>query len=455
MVIEHFDGSFLPQQRFAHRLTRLPDAAAATDLANWIRQSGNSAQLWATLLPAVGLVPVCWSLLRGNSNAVSRLTLALAGGAVLAALVPAIFFLQWWQQFDGALLLAITVSVALAAREETKSRTASIWAVLFFVLLIPGFVRALPPRGAAKTQIPVQEVDGLIERDLARWLAKRAGGGADAVVWAPPATTQALHFYGGLRGVGTLAEGNTEGLTAAVRIARAASAPEALALIQRRNITHLVLPSWDPYFEELMGAEGATGSFLGTLRVGNLPSWLRPVPYQFRKIGGIEDYEVRIFEVVDEQEPTLATSRRAEYLAEMGQLDAAGIALRELQQFPTDIGALAAQAQVRAAQRDAVGLAQVVKSLKTRLAAGGDRYLPWDRRISLAIVLARENEVDRAREQIARCLKETSAERLRTLSPGMLLNYQLLLVAFETPIQDPALRSLARELLPFELRSHL
>jgi hypothetical protein len=90
-----------------------------------------------------------------------------------------------------------------------------------------------------------------------------------------------------------------------------------------------------------------------------------------------------------------------------------------------------------------------------RLDARGDRLLPWDRRVSLAIVLARGQQLDRARAQAERCLAQLTEERLRSLTPYSLLHFQILLRAVERPIPDPTLRAVALDLLPPELGRQL
>lgn len=447
----------LPRGRAALALTRLPNAVVATDFRGWLGEQEGSGQLLACLLPVITALGVAgWSAWRGRHQARCGF-LWIALGALLAALPLAWHFLQRWQQVDAAAIALLAGVAAVVASQAGGIWRGWIGLGLLVVLLLPSLRELRPPRGEARQQVPVSEVNALLERDLARWLARRTGGSADVIVWAPPATTTALTFYGGFRGLGSVAEENVEGLTAAFRIARASSAPEALAQLQRRHVTHLILPTWDTYFDELIpaGADHTTGTFLEILRRGEFPAWLRPVAYQFRKPAGLEAYGVMVLEIVDEQEEVLAVSRRAEFFAEMGLLNAAVAEAETLKRFATDLGALAARAQVEAARGDSAALTQIGRTMQTRLAAGADRFLAWDRRVSLALVLARQNEVERARDQTKRCLKELTPERVRTLSPGMLFNLQLLAAAFETEINDPVLRALARDLLPIELRSRL
>ena len=390
----------------------------------------------------------------------ARASLALALGPVVVAFAFACRQLSWWHLLDGA-LLALVVSAIPAHMAVDRRCGHWLWTGLAALLMIPGVIPLWPQRvSKAEDKITSAEAEELIERDLAHWLAKHAGG-EGAVVFTPPHETASLSFYGGLGGIGTFSADNDEGLRATITIASVTTLPEAQILIQARRIRYITIPSWDPFFDEyarlyLVKAQSNRKSILiPELRRLILPPWLRPVPYQILKIGGFEGQSVLVFEVVDEQSPAVAMSRLAEYLVEVGELDQAASVGEALRRFPGDLGALAARAQVQRARGDAAGLAQTLPSLLSRLASGGDRFLPWDRRVSLAMVLAQGDRIDQAREQVRRCLTELNEKRLRSLDTGLLYNLQVLSRAFKLPIADPELRELAVELLPAELRSRL
>jgi len=299
-----------------------------------------------------------------------------------------------------------------------------------------------------------------MERHLAHWLAQRAGA-PGAIVFAPPQTTASLIHFGGLRGLGTYGADNDEGLRATVTLASVSTLPEAQVLLQAREVRYLVLPSWDTFFDDyarwfLVAAQAARKSTLiPELRALNLPPWLRPLPYQSVQIGGLEGQSVLVLEVVDEQSPAVAMGRLAEYFVETGNLDRAAATAEALKRFPGDVGALAARAQVAAARGDAAALQQAVEGIEARLAAGGDRYLAWDRRVSLAVVLALGGRDALARQQAQRCLAEATAPRLRGLSTGSLRNLLVLTRACSLRLPDRELEALALELLPADLRDGL
>jgi len=186
-----------------------------------------------------------------------------------------------------------------------------------------------------------------------------------------------------------------------------------------------------------------------------LPPWLKPVPYQLPTIAGFEGQSVTILEVVDDQDGAAALSRIAEYFLEMGQPDRAAAVGLALRRFPADLGALTARAQVEIARGDTAGSDRTVESLLRRLSSGADRALPWDRRVSLAIVLARSRHADLAREQVRRCMAEIDEAGLRSLTTGSLYRLQVLGKAYGLGITDQRLRQIALYLLPSDLRSRL
>jgi hypothetical protein len=157
-------------------------------------------------------------------------------------------------------------------------------------------------------------------------------------------------------------------------------------------------------------------------------------------------------EVVDPQDGPGAMSRMAEYFVETGQLDLAERAKQSLRRYPAHVGALVAMAKVDAARQDSAAFAETVSHLMPLLDAGAGRVLPWDRRVSLAVVLATARKVEPAREQLPQCLREATEPRLRALPAQSL--FQLLTLARRQGLafSSPELERGAVELLPPEAR---
>lgn len=319
-----------------------------------------------------------------------------------------------------------------------------------------GASKGLPTAWRDPKKVPVSEVNSMLERDLARWLQRRSDDPSKIMVWAAPDVSASLSFYSEVRVLNSPATDGKESRALAIRIAAPGSFPEALALLQRHGVTHLVLPTWDTTLDDLIASREnkEAGTFIEALRQWRLPPWLRPVAYQFPRRAGMEDYAVALFEIVDEQEDVVALSRVAEYFAEMNLLELAAAAADDLERFPRDMGALCARAQVSAARHDDASAEKILAQVKARLAEKGDRYLSWDRRVSLALALARARDFESAYPQVQKCVELSNAARLRSLSTGTLLNFEILMKAFELHT-TPELQTLALELLPVELRQKI
>ncbi len=432
----------------ATRLTCLSDFAAP-NLAAWVMQDGFTRLVAATTLPVLLIVPAVIILFRRRTIPRLGAAIAVALGPVLLALGLACFQLSGWSMCDGVLLVML-VAASAAAESENNWRNRSLWSVSLAAVVALGVFELIPEhREKAEESLDEVDVEGLVERDLAVWLAQRAGT-AGAVVYAPPNVTATLAYHGGLRGVGTFSWENHDGLAAAVRLASATSPEEAQALVQRRGIAYLVIPSWDRMLDQYAqrGSLRAENSFMVALHRWALPSWLRPVPYTLPAIGGFEKQSVVVLEVVDEQEPSVAFSRLAEYFVETGQMDLATATRSGLQRFTGDLGALTALALVEAGLGEKGDFASIFKILLTNFNPESAAVLPWERRVNLAIVLAHGKRFDLARTQVQYCLLGLDEIRLRSLTTAALFRLQLLAKKFGLEISDPRLQELAIELLP-------
>jgi MFS family permease len=456
MWLSHSLG-FLEVDLSSFRLTRLPDDLRETSIWTWLIDEFFTPKVWATVLPVFLVLPAGWLVLRRRTGMASRASLAVALGPVFVAIGFACRQLIWWNQVDAVLLALLVASTAAIDEAFNHRFTRWVWPGFVAPMFVLGAIQIVPPADAGmKNALRESEVMGLISRDLARWLAIHAGA-ERTVILAPHKETTALHYYGGVRGLATFGWENQDGLGAAVRILSAMTPEEAKELIDRREITHIIIPSWDPYLDVYarMGMGQLEGTVLKEWHDWNLPVWLRPVPYQLPTIAGFEGQSVTILEVVEDQDSAVALSRIAEYFVEMGQLDLAAWAGQALRRYPADLGALVARAQVEIARGDTASFDRTVELLRTLLSRGADRGLPWDRRVNLAVVLARGKHMDLARDQVRLCLAGIDEARLRGLTTGSLYRLQVLCRAFGVAIADQRLRELAQDLLPSELRSRL
>ena len=438
-----------------YQLTKLPDAPVHPTFGAWLRHDGISPAAMAVMLPFLLIGPAIWLAVARVGWRRQRMAVVLALGPVIVAIGMACRQLSWWNQAQAFLLMLMVVMTAGLAPAPRRARWS--WLALVIFLLIPGAIEVLRQAHAISPTAPDRsDVFGLVDRDLADWLRARSAPGRATYV-APPEETAALTYYGAGRGVGSLSWENQAGLEASVRILAAFTPEEAKALMEKRKITHLILPSWDPYMDEYarMGMGQVEGTFLNRLHQWAVPDWLQPEAYQLPEIPGFEQQSVLIFRVVPEQTPAEAMSRTAEYFVELRDMAHAQLVAQGLRRYPADIGAWTARAEVETAQADQEALARTMKVLKAYITAKRDRTLPWDLRISLAVVLARDKQTDLAREQLKQCVSETDEAGLRSLSVGSLYRFLALSRLYGFDLPDPKLEALALDLLPSEARKRL
>lgn len=446
------EQAFFAVDPYSFRLSQVVPVEADRWFA-WLRRDGLTVPLLTTLMPLVTLTVAMAMLSRRTLDQHQRVWLALAIGPAVVACGFSMHTLRWWPIFDATLL---TVLVALSGSGATRRAVKIIAIAVAVVAFIPSYA-LLATRGndAGTDSLGEADVQGLVERDLAQWLVTRAGSRPTVLLAAPSVTTR-LCYYGGFNGIGTLNWENRDGLATTIRMVAATSPEEAQALVTQRGVTHVVLPSWDASLEEYarMGAASADNTFLAALQRWNLPPWLRPVPYKIPKSPGFENLHVAVFEVVDDQDDALSISRLAEYFLEIGQPDLSAALQSGLERFPRSVMALTALGQVQLARADHAGAERTLATLQPLLSRA-DRGLPWERRVSLALLLAQARRPELAQAQLQRCVAEATEARLRSLTTGTLLRLQLTMKTYSLEFAEPPLRDLAIQLMPPELRSRL
>ncbi len=449
------DRELVAAETMSTQLTNLAGSPMAPNLWAWIRHDSGSLALAAACLPVVVLlVAAGWLLLGRRVPAEGRTAVCLALGPLLIALALGCAYLSWWNAVDAVLLaLLAAVIPAMEAVWASRRRRLVGWGILAASLLPGLLLFADRARADGRRSVNEGDVEALIDRDLAQWLANTSGG--HAVVLAPPNLTTSFYFHGGLAGLATLDLANRAGLRAAIRIAGASSPDEAQALARGRHLKYIVIPSWDDSLDEYarLGSNNYAHTLMALLHHWLPPRWLRPVPYHLPKVEGFEGQSVAIFEVVDVQDNATALSHLAEYFVEMGRIgDAVGVAYTLAHSFPTDLGATVARALVAQAADDPVAFQAALGDIRTFLTRGDDKSLPWDRRVSLAIALAEGKQFDLAREQVRQCLATVNEARLRSLTTVSLYRLEMMSRGFRLAVNDPGLQTLAQRLLPAELR---
>ncbi len=460
-LVKSGNGAFLSNDLLSTRLANLPNGVVAGSLSEWASRDGVSGALAATLLPLLLLLPAGWLLARRATGAAQRTAIAIAVGPMLVIVWLAVHQIRLWNTVDctALALLASLAAAANTARSPAKLRWGAAAAVA--PALIVGLFLLVPtadPASPDDFKFTTAEIEGLYERALSQWIADRAGPDG-ATVLVPPFRTSSFCFYGGVRGLGTQNWENRDGLSATFRIVNSTRPDETLALLTQRGVTHIVLPSWDTDLDDFarMGLKQPTDSFIYALHQtdGGIFPWLRALPYSLPEIPGFKEPSALILEVTDETDPATLRSRLVEYLVEMHHIDQAAFASQALRRYPADLGALVALAQVAKAKNDEEGFTRAFSALESNLASGSDRSLAWDRRVSVAVVLALGGRADLSETQVRRCIADIDNARVRMLTTGSLYHLLFLCKHFGVEVPDPRLHDLAMKLLPGELRERL
>lgn len=443
---------------FENRLTNLPAGPVAENFADWYLRQGATSMVVAILLPLILVLPALWLICRRNTGSIQRVAVAILLGPVVVAFVYAFLHLRWWSMLDSTLLVLLLAVVSALPVLGSIAKTRAVFAAIMFACLLPGIIQLFPAAGTgAKRDLSAVEILSLLERNLAHELAKRSGE-ERPIVLAPPNLTTSIAFHGGLRGLGSPFWENRDGFVASIRIAGASSPDEGQALVGQREVTHIVIPNWDPFLDEYarLGTNDPGNSLVAMLKRWLPPRWLRPVPFHVPNIEGLAGQGAVIFEVVDIQDNATALGRLADYFVETEQLELAVALSQALKDsYPSDLGALVARAQIAFARADGRDFAQAIEAITPQLNEEADDSLPWDRRVSLSLMLAQARQIELARQQTEYCLEEIDEYLLRHLSPASLYRFNLLLDAFALKMPDAELEELSRSLLPRDLRNRL
>lgn len=436
-----------------------PGAVEAASSFAWLGQHNSGPTLLATLLPLLMIGPTAFFLVKAVPTNARKSPLTLLLVPVVVCLFLSLLFLQWWAIFGISVLV---VSAALLADEAKPSQIGSLAGKLALVAaaiaIFPGAISlariaSAPP----KSTVAVAEASSLLERDIAYWLANRAGP-EGATILAPPNLTTSLFFHGGLRGIASPYSGNSAGFGAAVRIAGATSPDEALALVNQRKLTHIIMPSWDGFMDEYarLGATQVDTTLTAMMHQWMPPRWLKPVPYTLPVAPGLEAQFVVVYEVVDVQDNATALGRLGEYFIAMQQRGLAQSVAKTLEEsFANDLGALVTRANIAAYERDLGKFVPLIDQIDRQVADLEFVDLPWDRRVALAVVLAQGKKIDAARLEAEACADEADEALLRSLNSDTLYRWEILRDNLQLDYYDPKLDELARSILPLHLRETL
>ncbi|MGK0237222.1 MAG: hypothetical protein ACI92G_000680 [Candidatus Pelagisphaera sp.] len=437
------------------QLTRLPIDPGATSIGNWKAQGGGGAMLLATLIPAGLLVVGIFALMHLGKSTLETKKIAIVLGPLLFALGLATTQLGWWNQ-AGGLALALAAVLFSTTQLSHALRWVCGGLVLFASAIGASFVFSGNDEQSLQT-VDRTELETLMERHLAQWLALR-GEDSGEVAFAPPNVSVSLAYFGGLRGLGTPYPENVEGFSVGVRLSAASTADEARALATGRELSLIVHPSWDPFLEEYarIGSNDPGNSFIAMLNRWQAPRWLEPVAYRLPNVKGFEDQWVTIFQSVEVQDNTSAIGRLVEYFLDSGRGSMASKAQNALEtNFPDELVTHITASEVAMALGDRSAFTRSVDSIVQSLESGNDFYLTWEFRVSMTLMLANGNRIAEMKTQLERTLVEANLSAVRRLSTTTLGKLLHLAKALNQEFSDPELKQYALSLLPAELQEGL
>ncbi|HVS54080.1 MAG TPA: hypothetical protein VHD62_17120 [Opitutaceae bacterium] len=398
-----------------------------------------------TCLPLLLLLPPIVALLRRATPDEARAEIALVLAPALVGAAMSVNELRWL-----GLAFALSVpALAVFFRRIAAPR----WFLICGLALAPGAVSAVR-RALATDEFTPEEVQHLVERDVAHWLRLRSGGERVVVAGAPSSTT-ALIAFGGVTGVGTLYWENAEGLRHAGEFFAAPSADAAHELARRFGLTHIVLFSWDafelPLAKEFRGlapeAPLPADIFVANLlRAAVPPAWLRAVPFKLPDNAALAGQQVRIWEIVREQTAAEAAAHAANYYLELGQPQVAAQLEPELTRSDDRLAAAVMRAALASRRRDAAAFSAALSRVQSQLAQADE--LGLDDRVHLVVVLVVGQQLELARAQLRAGVTAMNERELRRLTPGTLSDLLALSEALAVEWPDAKLRRLAEQLVP-------
>lgn len=418
------------------RLTSLDETAVYNTGFDWLGRASFAEVVLVALPVLFGLGAGGWALRRGPAK--PPRALAVATLVVLAGLLLAAFFRMRWTVV--VCLVALPAGWQLATALPSAARRVLSAASVVYVIALVAWAQAptvpfrQPTAGATASSA---DVAALVNRHFAHWLASHRPG-RNPVVLTSPDLSDSIVFHGGNRTLLSTAWESYRGQVAASRVLSAPEASEAEAVLQSREITHVVLPSWDRILPLLVQkpATADRDTLYDRLQRWVLPPYLRAIPYRLPPVPGYAGEKLAVFAVTPPQDEALSLSRLAEYFVEMGRDEPATLAAKVLlESSPDDPNAVLARATVYAQIRRPADFQREMRLAAADATAGRSPF-SWDRRVQRAILLALDHRLELARTEVAACLATGSRDDLFELTPLQAHRLQILATRFNCPLPD-------------------
>jgi hypothetical protein len=437
-----FSGWIYPSLTLQH-LSSLDEARPPCEtILVWIRNSPGLLPFF-TLMPAFAALLLTgratWSA-HGTQRGIHSL---FALTLLLGLLVLAYFRVRWWPVLS-VLPLPIIASLLPGLRTGFH-RAVAISIGCYLVALVTWSALTPPSRDADNTG--AADVEALVFRHFTQWLVSHNPPGSVSA-FATPVLSDAMVYHGGCQVLMSTAWESYPGHVAASRVLSAPDWNEAEGILRNRNITHVVVNSWDRILPQFVRAPEAhrNETFHARLQRWVFPRFLRPIPYQIPAHSGFDGQTIVVLRMTETQDEALALGRLAEYFAEMNRDYLATAAARILgQSHAEEPNAMIACAIVFDHVHDRAGFEIELDRLARRLAK--EAAPPdWDRRVQRAIVFALGGRHDLARPEISACVADLSPEHVYDLTPLQAYRFLTLTNHYEISFPRAELRRLVESL---------
>ncbi len=391
------------------RVTSLDEEGAYAHVGAWVA-GAPPLEIFSLLLPIALAITLLFLAFR-TQPAEGGPPPRAAAFALTTVVVLALFHVRW-------IIPAAVVAVFLVLPQARRLPVAGRCILGGATALLAGFsllIQAVAPlrHGENESARPA-DLRAMIHRHFAHWL-NRHSGGEPVVALAPPELSDSLVFHGGLRVLLSTAWQSYPGHLAASRVLSAPESSEVEAVVESRDVTHIILPSWDEVTPLLVKpAPEGKDTFHARVNRWKLPLFLKPLPYHLPPTPGYEDQKLTVLKVVPPPDEALSLVWLAEYFLEMKRPEPAGLAARALADaFPDDPNALIARALI-ASPADPVPPTEIISRVAA-LDRSTINALPWERRVQRSIVLALARRPIRA--ELETCVADASREQLLELTP--------------------------------------
>ncbi|MDQ8183432.1 hypothetical protein [Pelagicoccus sp. SDUM812005] len=392
----------------------------------WLNGAGPLEIVFILLLPATTIAALgISSFVRFKQGTREyKTTLSLLFVYVSTAIL-AVFKIRWGIALS---LISLPLLWQLAQRQTLDSGRYTWTAVGVMLFSLFAWNKSLPDplrRPSGDTPLRPADLQALVQRHLSHWLATH-NPSREVHALASPAQSDSLIFHGNCTALLSTAWESYPGQIAASRILSAPENTEVQAVLESREITHILLPSWDDVLPQLVQEAQGPGqnTFFERLQTWVLPLYLRAIPYHLPAVAGFESEKLAVFEICPQQDEALSMSRLTEYFVEMKRMEPASTAAHTIEEaYPQDPNASAALSIFYKHSKDTLNARKHSEKLSDSIKSG---YIPfdWDRRVVQAIALALNNKRQLARVELEASLETMNEESLYQLTP--LQTYQLL-----------------------------